>query len=113
VAAEPLPGRTLHLAFKAATPSLALAVAGVRDEQPVGTNVEVFLQLVVDRRVAQHSVITVAGGQSAELPLQAPLHVGAGRHAIGVTVAAHYTSAATGDITVSPVSLAVSALPPA
>jgi len=105
------PGRELHVSFRSSTGLLASAVAGLRNEGPTGTSAEVSLQLVVDGRSAEHSDLTLAGGQTAQLPLQAVIRATAGRHTVAIRVSAQYSSRAPGDVIVSPVSLVVSALP--
>jgi hypothetical protein len=115
---EPIPdfakadlGRELHVSFRSSSQVLASAIAGLRNQGPTGTSAEVSLQLIVDSRITYQSDLTLAGGQSAQLPLQALIHSTTGRHTIGIHVSAQYSSRAPGDVIVSPTSLVVSALP--
>lgn len=109
--AEADPGREVHVTFRSSTHMLASAIAGLRNEGPAGTSAEVSLQLVVDGRLAEHSDLTLVGGQSAQLPLQAVIHATTGGHTVGIRVSAQYSSRAPGDVIVAPASLVVSALP--
>jgi hypothetical protein len=104
-------GRELHVSFRSSTTVLASATAGLRNEGPAGSSAEVSLQIVVDGRLAEHSDLTLAGGQTAQLPLQALIHAAPGQHTVGILVSAQYSSRAPGDVIVAPTSLVVSALP--
>jgi hypothetical protein len=109
---ETTPGRetVIHLARR--TNTIVTALAGLNDSQPPGTSANVGLQIVIDNTVAGASTTTVVGGQAAQAPAQVISPLSAGSHTLRIRVVAQYSSPAAGAVTVAPMSLVASVLPP-
>jgi len=91
---------------------LASAVVSLQDQGEPGTTATVDIALLEDDRALSRRVITISGGASLQVPLQALASVPSGPHSVGIgTLARFYSSAGPGDVIVSPVSIIATALP--
>jgi hypothetical protein len=107
----PIPGRILHVDLRSPGQLLVTAVVGLSNEGATSTTAQVKLDLVVDGHPLTEDRLVLAGGQRMSAPLQVTTGVSRGRHAVGVGVAASYSSSAPGDVLVAPAALAATVLP--
>jgi hypothetical protein len=109
----PTPGRkaVVHLRFPARL--IISVVLGISKRGTPATDAEVSSALGIDDHpvTRARSAITIDGGQTSQMPLQAAVSVPAGTHTIGVYRSADYLGSGPGDVIIGPVSVIVDVLP--
>ncbi|HEX4563977.1 MAG TPA: hypothetical protein VH115_05925 [Solirubrobacteraceae bacterium] len=108
------PGREVAIRLPARGRVLMSAVVGLRSAGPAGANATVSMRFIVDgTRVGSDEPVVIAGGEHLQVPAQLLVRAERGSHTVGLLVSAQYAYFGPGDVFVSPVSLVVTALPPA
>jgi hypothetical protein len=107
----PTPGREVRIVFRTSGRLLVFATATLKDEGAPQTTASVTLKLNVDLHPVTESQVTIAGGQTLQVPIQALANASAGSHTAGLEVSAEYHSSGPGDVLVSGASVIASALP--
>jgi hypothetical protein len=105
------PGSEVHLRMQAAGNVVATALVDLRNEGPPNTSATVTLSFIVDHRRATSSILTIAGGASMREPMQMFFHRPGGRHTVGVSAEAHYSSRSGGNVIVAGISVITSTFP--
>jgi hypothetical protein len=106
-------GRQVRLEIRSQGQLYVSAVAGLKNEGESGTRADVTLGIVVDGHLIIRTGVTCDGGASVQVPLEALVHVGPGKHTAALGIEAEYHSSTRGDVIVAPVSLVADAQPPA
>jgi hypothetical protein len=107
----PNPRREVRVFLRKPGHLLISATANVTKEGSPSTNAVVTLAASVDRRVAAQTEVTISGGETLQVPIQALVRANAGRHAAVVGTSVHFTSAGPGNVVTKNVSGVVTVVP--
>jgi hypothetical protein len=109
----PPPGGSAVVHLRSPARLIVSAVLGISKRGTPATHAALSSVLGIDDHpvTGPESTITVNGGQTSQLPLQAAIPVPAGTHTIGVYRSVDYLGSGPGDVIVGPVSVIVAALP--